>query len=406
MRICLVSTNIQQVPVDAWGGIECQVDGHARGLAELGHEVHVMTVGDTDSAGTCDVDGIRYHRLGKASARIASVTGKAASLAGFALRTHGLVSRLVPDVVHIHSRYPAYLILRFPSRRRDRWLTVYHAHNWKRAEDMSYPTLSLRRTAAALGARIDRTIARKVDHIIAISRFMKERIVATAGVDPEKVSVLTNMVDIEMFRPGGNSAEGKELLFVGRIAAEKGVHTLIEAMSRVVCAVPDAMLRIVGPAKGGSELGGYSRECRELVDRLGLRSRVRFEGEVPNHRLPDILSRARILVVPSLWGEPCGLVAIEALACGVPVICNRTGGLPELIDEGETGILTDPGDPDSLARAIVRGLTDDSLSRNASLFGPERVAARHARGRIRDELDRIYSKALTLRLQGNPSRTG
>ena len=393
MRVCLVSSSLHPVPVVGHGAVEIQMMEHARGLAAKGHEVHVITVGEREQISSETVDGVRFHRLGAAYENVdhRGALGLPRSQLRFGLRARRLIKTLNPQIVHYHSRYPCLI---GTSGRAGRWRTVYHAHNWKLAEKMRYPRLSPRRAATVLGAGVDRKIARRCDHVIGVSEFIQRRIVATAGIPADRVSVVTNVVDTELFRPDPLAPERRGILFVGRIAAEKGVDTLIEAMAHVGSAVPEAQLSIIGPNHDGTERGPYSDHCKRLVERLGLQKRVRFAGAVPNRQLPAMLRSSRLLVVPSVWGEPCGIVVLEGLACGVPVVASRVGGIPELIDEGRTGLLVPPADPEALEGSIVRALHDDALRESAARLGPAVVAQEHAWNSIAVRLESIYGSVL------------
>ena len=393
MRVCLVSSSLHPVPVAGHGAVETQMMEHARGLAANGHDVRVITVGEGEQITSDTAEGVRFHRLGAAyeNADHRGAWGLPRSQVQFGLRAWRLIKTLNPHIVHCHSRYPCLIGV---SGRAGRWRTIYHAHNWKLAERMDYPILSPRRAATVLGAGVDRRIARRCDHVIGVSKFIKRRIVATAGIPADRVSVVTNVVDGELFRPEPPAPGRRGILFVGRIAAEKGVDTLIESMVRVASAVPEAQLSIVGPNHDGTERGPYSNHCKRLVERLGLQERVRFAGAVPNRELPAMLRSSRLLVVPSIWGEPCGIVVLEGLACGVPVVASRVGGIPELIDEGRTGLLVSPADPNALGSSLVRALHDDELHESAARLGPAVVARRHAWNSIGARLESIYDSVL------------
>jgi glycosyltransferase involved in cell wall biosynthesis len=262
------------------------------------------------------------------------------------------------------------------------------------AERMSYPLLSPRRAAAILGAVIDRRVAQSCDRVIAISQFIKDRVADTSRVPQERISILTNVVDVGLFQPTPREPNRSGILFVGRIAAEKGVVPLIEAMVFVVRQSPETILSIVGPDQDGTERGSYLQGCKELVARLGIEPNVRFPGPVANRKLPDLLRRSRVLAVPSVWGEPLGVVVLEGLACGIPVVASRVGGIPELIDEGRTGLLVPPGDPQTLGRALLSALGDDSLHERAASAGPEAVARRHTWNAVSEQLQAIYRLAV------------
>jgi glycosyltransferase involved in cell wall biosynthesis len=396
MKICLIATPLQPVPVQTWGGIECQAQAHAQGLAALGHEVHLLTVGDPAAPVPC-AEGIAYHRIAAPPAASASPLAALAATLRFGWRAHRVLREIQPDVAHFHARYPCWLNLLLDILRPPSWRVLYHAHNWKAAEQMPFARFGKRWLAAQLGRRLDRSIARRCDQIVTISEFMKSRIVATAGIDPGRVAVVTNVVDPALFAPRPAEAAPSadpQILFIGRVAEEKGVLPLIDALAAIRRAIPGARLKIVGPDRSGSELGQHMARCLVRVQELGLSEAVDFMGALPNHRLPELLRQSRVLAVPSVWGEPLGVVVLEGLACGLPVVASAVGGIPELIEPEKTGLLVPPADAEALALALIRALGDAALSASAAVEGPRRVAARHVAPVVAAQLAEIHEATL------------
>jgi glycosyltransferase involved in cell wall biosynthesis len=230
--------------------------------------------------------------------------------------------------------------------------------------------------------------------VFTVSEFMREVIIRSSGVSSDRVSVLDNVVDTERFRPDPQIRERSGIVFVGRIAAEKGVATLIRAMPEVVRVLPNTALEIVGPDRSGDRQGRYLRMCRDLIRENGLEAHVRFSGEIENHAVPEIIRRHKVLAVPSLWNEPCGMAILEGLACGTPVVASRVGAVPGLIEDGVTGLLVKPGDPALWADALVRALRDARLSRTCSVRGPQFVARHHTWESISARLRTTYTRLL------------
>jgi colanic acid/amylovoran biosynthesis glycosyltransferase len=136
------------------------------------------------------------------------------------------------------------------------------------------------------------------------------------------------------------------LLYCGRLDVEKGVDLLLRAFASVLTKRPDARLRILGdgPRRGILE---------SLAAHLGIREAVRFDGWVPFSAIEEALSQAWALVAPSLWPEPLGLIAIEAITRGVPVIVSAAGGFAETVEEGKTGYLIPNGDGTALTDSLI-----------------------------------------------------
>jgi glycosyltransferase involved in cell wall biosynthesis len=385
VKIALVGTCLHPVPPPAAGALELQVFEQARALAQRGHEVHVLTVGEDSGP---RLAGLAFHRLARPySAGPSGVLRLLLAERAFNRAVYRELAQLAPAVVHFHARGPCVAWLE-----QGQGPLVFQAHNWKRAEGLSRRPLGVRRAAAWYSAALELRAARGAGHVLAVSAFLRERIVADTGLPPERISELANVVDQERFRPAvGNRANPREVLYVGRLAEEKGLLTLIGAVARV----PRAELTIIGPTTGGTEFGAYARACRRRVEELGLEKRVVFAGELAHSALPAYYQRAALVAVPSLWGEPCGLVALEALACGTPVLASRVGGLTAAIEPGVRGQLCPPGDEAAWALALEQALGNEELRRNCASAGPSWIAARHTAAELGERLETLYTALLT-----------
>lgn len=194
--------------------------------------------------------------------------------------------------------------------------------------------------------------ARDAERIFAISGYVAKEIAAT--VAGGKVEVLGGAVDHDLFYPPRTpQGAGKKITYVGRLVTEKGLWTLLEACERVGNSLE---LHLVGEGPLRGPLETY-------LGSSPLRDRVKLAGYVPPDRLREILIDSALVVVPSTWQEPLGLVVLEAMACGVPVVASAVGGIPEMIQHGVNGLLVPPGDAFALAAAIHRVLNDSTLHR-------------------------------------------
>lgn len=163
---------------------------------------------------------------------------------------------------------------------------------------------------------------------------------------------------------GSGHETRRRVLFAGRVVPAKGVGVLIRCARTV-----DAEFVICGDGFG-------LRSMRGLARRLGVLDRVRFTGWLEPHVLARELAQASIVAIPSLWPEPFGLVGIEALAAGRPVVASATGGIGDWLTDGEQGLLVEPGDVRALAKALEELLADPTRQRVMGAAGQEMVAAR------------------------------
>lgn len=168
-------------------------------------------------------------------------------------------------------------------------------------------------------------------------------------------------------------ADRKIILYVGRLIPLKGVHHLLAAMPTIVERVPEALLLIVGGAQYGSKREtAYIRSLKKLAERIP--GHVRFVSYVPHNRVQDWYRLADTIVVPTPSREAFGLVNVEAMAAGIPVVGCAAGGIPEVVEHGRTGFLIPPERLESeLPDYIGRILTDPDLQVSLGLSAMERV---------------------------------
>ncbi|MFC1999660.1 glycosyltransferase [Chloroflexota bacterium] len=221
---------------------------------------------------------------------------------------------------------------------------------------------------------VGRTVLNSCDVCTVNSNATGDAVRAVAG-STKRIEIIPMGVDLEVFSRHAipldqdSEAESGErtILFVGRIAEKKGINYLIEAMPTILRHIPEARLVIVGygPERGRLE---------DLVGKLGLNDRVAFAGEVPNAELARYYHKAHLLVLPSIVDsrgdtEGLGIVILEAMACGVPVVASNVGGIPDIIEPNWNGLLSKPGNPQDIADKVVELLSDkrlrERLSQNA-----------------------------------------
>lgn len=205
-------------------------------------------------------------------------------------------------------------------------------------------------------------LARQADLIIGCSRYMGREIATLFNQPAEKIRVIPNGVDPESItagmEPSSETARGREktIAFLGRLVPEKGVHVLISALPAIMEKVGPVRLEVAGK-------GPYQRELEDLAHRVGVADRVKFLGFVDDTGRNNLLNRANVAVFPSIY-EPFGIVALEAMAAGVPVVVSDTGGLSDVIEHGVDGYLSPPGDIHMLAHYIAEILRNPELARH------------------------------------------
>ncbi len=191
--------------------------------------------------------------------------------------------------------------------------------------------------------------------LIAVSATVKQEYMR-AGFDPKRIEVIYNGIDprfLTLPRSASNEEEAFQLLFVGRIRVEKGILVILKALDLLMYELktsinlPPLRFHIFGD---GDET--YMSELQAFLREKGLEEMVTFHGKVPQDELIQYYDRSQIMLVPSLWQEPFGLVVAEAMARGLPVIASNVGGPAEIITHEKNGLLVEAGDERALALAI------------------------------------------------------
>ena len=197
----------------------------------------------------------------------------------------------------------------------------------------------------------------RIDRFIAPSRFVAGKLLER-GLPQDQVTVIPNFVDSERWKPGEAGGDGDYVLFSGRLSREKGVETLV----RAIAGLPDIPLKIVGS-------GMVETAARQLARELGA-ANVEFTGFKSEKEVRRLLQNARFICTPSEWYENAPMTVLEAFACGKPAVATRIGGIPEMVRDGETGVLADPGDAGGLRQAIGSLWADPGAGSENGCGGP------------------------------------
>ena len=231
----------------------------------------------------------------------------------------------------------------------------------------------------------DRTVARLADVHIAISRGLASYLAEREGFSEESFEIVHYGIEAgpEPPPPSGDP----RLAIVGRLIPIKGHDVLLRAVAAVRRELPQVTLRIAGD-------GPLEHELRATVGELGLEDGVTFLGRVAP--VAPAFEDAQVVVVSS-FGEGFGMVALEAMERGRPVIASAVGGLPEIVEDGRTGLLVPAGDVDALAAAILELVRDPERAAAMGSAGRARALAYFSQDRCTDRIEALYRAALRLR---------
>jgi D-inositol-3-phosphate glycosyltransferase len=276
-----------------------------------------------------------------------------------------------PDVVHAHFWMSGLAALDAAATLDIPVVETFHALGVvKRRHQGAKDTSPGPRTSA------EAMIARRAVHVVATCTDEVRELVSI-GADPGKVSVIPCGVDLTRFRPDGPADERlngrRRLVVVSRLVERKGIGNVIEALP----AVPGTELVIAGgPPAAELDSDAEVRRLRRLIDFHGVGDRVTLRGQVDRQDLPALL-RSADLVVCVPWYEPFGIVPLEAMACGVPVVASAVGGLLDTVVDGRTGVHVPPRCPSTLGPVLAGLLDDPDRRRKMGAAGARRARAHY-----------------------------
>ncbi len=306
--------------------------------------------------------------------------------------------------------FASYLAEKWRTRRPD----VAHAHFWMSgiathlaARTCGVPTVQTfhalgvvkkrhqgeRDTSPSARPKLERLVARNASWVAATCTAEVFEL-TRMGRSRTRISLVPCGVDLDSFTPEGPVAERgapHRIVSVGRMVPRKGFDTMIEAMPLIA----DAELVIVGgPADGRLDDDPEVRRLRSLAAILGVADRVTFTGSVARRDMPALLRSADV-VACTPWYEPFGIVPLEAMGCGVPVVASAVGGMLDTVVHDVTGRLVTPQRPRECAEAVTTILRDSFLRRSLGLAGRDRACARYSWDRVAADTLRIYERLVS-----------
>lgn len=317
------------------------------------------------------------------------------------LNLYKLLRRERIDLIHTHL-YGANLVGRLAGRlRRIPVISSLHNPDYEPSVLQDNPRLSpvklnmlrmLDRVSCAIGH----------PRFIAVSDYVRRSAITFLGIPPARAQVIYNAVDPKDFEPTERSGRLRAELGIGmndpvvlcvaRLDPQKGLRYLIDATPALVSRFPSLRVLLVG---GGPP--AIRDSLVKLAERSGVAAHVMFLGIQPN--VQDYLQLCDVFVLPSLY-EGLGIALVEAMAAGRPCVATRVGAIPEVVDEGRSGMLVSPGDPAGLATAITRLLEAPALRREMGEGGRRIVLERFNVHRNIQELEELYRRVLKTRSHG------
>lgn len=393
LSICFVS---QEYPEETgWGGIGTYTFEMAHGLARAGHKVVVLSRALEQEQHYTEGDGVTVYRVRPAlSVDETPVVWRLNRWwEGYRLAVAQKLKELVRehhiDVIESPELHAEPLLFSLTNARTP---LVVRLHSGSRVVSQFEPATVSKQPG--LDQRAESWLIRRASLVTSPSQALRVSLNGELGA--RSLAVIPNPVDIDHFKPNPDSVavnSQPNILCVGRPRPIKGIHVLAKAMPAIWQQVPEARFTFV-PAPMGTGGGSPRDAYREFLGSLVEDARVRILDPVSRAQLPEIYRGATICVVPSLW-EGFGYVAAEAMACGVPVVASRTGGLAEIVECEKSGLLVEPDNADELAQAIIRMANDQEFTTRIGSAGRRRVSDQFASRSIAQRTADVYRELIS-----------
>jgi len=385
-RILMLSWEFPPMTV---GGLSRHVYDLSRYLVRQGCEVHVLTTECGEAPHEETVEGVHVHRVHVLRPDGCEFVHWAFQLNLMMIDAAEMLAKsgLTFDLIHAHD-----------------WLTAYAAKRLKRHFDLPLvATVHATEHGRNHGLhtdlqhqihRLEWQLTYEASRVILCSTYMRREAESLFELPPDKLDVIPNGVDPEMLRPPLEAAGGelrfaadheRIVMYVGRLVYEKGIHTLLDAAVQVLADHPEVKFVIAGR-------GPAQQELQEQAKRLGVAEKVLFTGFISDESRNELLRQAQAAVFPSLY-EPFGIVALEAMAAGTPVVVSDVGGLGDVVQHGHNGLKCFPNDPQSLALQVAALLADPEQGQRLAETA-RREIGRYDWNEIAQQTMLVYERAL------------
>jgi glycosyltransferase involved in cell wall biosynthesis len=398
LRIALLS--FEYPPETGFGGIGSYTWHHARGLAALGHEVHVLAGAPepTPLRTTVD-DGVQVHRFWADGRIMRFFHGLGAHRLWWTRQRLQNALSMYRGLRHLHTRHP-FDVVEMPECGAEgalltRWLPIPSVVRLHSPARLIMPTYDVRPADISLCSAVEQRGITGATALTSCSRFVADAVIERMGVR-RPIEVVTNGLDVEWFDAAADHVDvhakyglpKRDLLmvFTGRMERRKGIH-LCPDIARGILERHDVTFVLAG-----ADLFGYVEQT--LLPALAgtrLRGSIHWLGAVPLADLRPLVAAADVFLLPSLW-ENCPYSCLEAMAAGRAIVTSNQGGMPELIEHDVNGLLADTDSAPSFIAQIERLVGDPALRARLGAAARQTVLARHRHDHVAAQTAQIYHR--------------
>lgn len=416
MRVCLLSYRSYRYS----GGQGIYLRYLSRSLRDLGHEIDVVSgppYPDLDdgirliklpsldlysmsSVQRLFIDPRKLNTFPSLAEWLGTISGYFSEPLAFGMRAYGLIRNSEDnkyDIIHDNQTL-AYGVLKIQELGYPVVETIHHPVTIDRDLAIKSATslkdkLGLKRWFSFINMQIK--VARRLSHIITVSQTASRHIADTFGISEDKLRVIYNGIDTDIFSPSPkvNRLENRLLVVISRDTAVKGLRYMLEALAVLR---QKHNLELIVVAKGTD-----NSTTQKLISNLGIRDYVKFIDEIDTAELINQYRLASVVVIPSIY-EGFGLPAAEAMACGVPVVSTTAGALPEVV--GDAGILVPSADTKALAEAISALVVSPNKRKHLSEMGRKRIVQMFNWRNTAQRTADVYAEAIECQKYSNRTR--
>jgi glycosyltransferase involved in cell wall biosynthesis len=292
------------------------------------------------------------------------------------------------------ARYPDKVVYRFATY----WPTLPSQHEfyWRAPGRKWYSRIPKRVVGHFALAMLTKEVQQyplTFKHAICVSDATR-KILVTAGIPVSHAQIIYTGLDVNKYLNGEQHPRVRDdrslnLLCGGRLTSDKGIDTAIEAMTKLVHERGKVDIRLSLAGSGSKE---YESHLRSVVNQAGLNDYVSFLGWVPAEEIPGLLRKFDVLLLPSIWPEPFSRMLMEGMVSGLVVVATPTGGTPEIVLDGENGLLFTPGNAEDLAQKIARLADDPETRRRLAQAGKQTVLERFTMTQMVDDIESFLQR--------------
>ncbi|NPV91081.1 MAG: glycosyltransferase family 4 protein [Firmicutes bacterium] len=392
------------------GGLGQHVYEITRAMARRGVEVHVLTLEAEGARGFQSINGVNVHRVAPYHLSTPDfITWILQINVSFLEKALALLPELGKlDLVHGHDWLVAHASRAIKHSQRLPLIATIHATEYGRNN-------GLHNDMQRYISSVEWFLSFEAWRVIACSLYMRDELQRVFQLPDDKITLIPNGVDVRdfevvshykeelaQFRSQYAHPDEKIVFYVGRLVHEKGVQLLIEAAPKILAGYPQTKLVIAG--RGANE--GY---LHDLARSRGIENRVYFTGYIDDPTRNRLYQCSDVAVCPSLY-EPFGMVALEAMAAGAPVVVSDTGGISELVEEGITGLKFNTGSADSLASRVLeiiqqpekaRRMRERAYKKAVALYSWDTIAGNTIE--LYEDVMNEYNQSIWLKSSARPS---